>query len=80
MRPWTDLKALAVAIQLTKSRADAAALVATWRAPKPIPEPRSVDFLDEEQDEAAQIARTAEGARRLLAALGKPGPVPRRRP
>lgn len=51
MKPWTDLRALAVAIQQTRSRAEAAALVATWRAPRTL-EPRGVDFLDEETDES----------------------------
>jgi len=36
-RAWTDLQALAVAIQQTKNRGEAAALVATWRTPRQPP-------------------------------------------
>jgi len=55
---WTDLQALAVAIQLTKSRGEAAALVATFRAPRrppPAPEPAFGD--DEREDPPATVRR-----------------------
>ena len=34
MNPWTDMDALCAAIRRTKSKAEAAALIATWRAPR----------------------------------------------
>lgn len=34
MRPWTDMEALCEAIRKTGSKAEAAALIATWRAPR----------------------------------------------
>lgn len=56
MKPWTDLQALAVAIQHTKSRADAAALIATWRTPRREPEPRGFDLTDEQREDVLPVA------------------------
>ncbi len=33
MNPWTDMDALCAAIRRTKTKGEAAALIATWRAP-----------------------------------------------
>ncbi len=33
MNPWTDMDALCAAIRRTKTKGEAAALLATWRAP-----------------------------------------------
>lgn len=33
-RSWTDMEALCEALRLTRSKGEAAALIATWRAPK----------------------------------------------
>lgn len=33
MSPWTDMDALCAAIRRTKTKGEAAALLATWRAP-----------------------------------------------
>jgi hypothetical protein len=79
-RPWTDMDALAAAIHGTTSRANAAALIATWRAPKrppPAPEPA---FEDEPREDAYNPKAQAEHGRRLLATLKNQGPTPPRRP
>ena len=34
MNPWTDMDALCAAIRRTKNKAEAAALIATWRTPR----------------------------------------------
>ncbi len=68
MKPWTDLQALAVAIQHTTSRADAAALIATWRAPKREPEPRGFDITDEVPEDVLPVA---VGGRMVLGGISE---------
>lgn len=77
--PWTDMEALCEAIRKTGSRAEAAALVATWRSPRrakqlrlPVvgePPPVANDTLSrEEQVEAARGV-----VRAIVAASDKAG-------
>lgn len=68
MNPWTDMDALCAAIRRTKTKGEAAALLATWRAPSrakqlplklPVPEPMSPENDTLSPEEHGKAGRAA---------------------
>lgn len=75
---WTDMDALCAAIRRTKSRGEAAALLATWRTPsrvkreEPIPVAKPSNKAPLSRDEEARLSRGVVAAIEAAEKRGTP--------